>query len=202
MFLLRRPSEARIRRFLASQEAALLTYPEVGASRDGTVPPGYRANRGSTRLGEGEEVWERGVAALRRWAMYDMPWARIVPPRPPIRTGQTVGLAVRHYGFWSLNACRITYTVDERDGDERRWGFGYGTLPEHGEVGEERFLVELRPGGEVWYSLFSFSRPGPLLARIGAPFAHRLQRRFARESPGAMRSALGGVTRPGLAGSA
>ena len=48
--------------------------------------------------------------------------------------GTTVAVVVRHYGFWSLNACRIVYVLDDTapDGTEvRRVGFAYGTLPEH-----------------------------------------------------------------------
>jgi uncharacterized protein (UPF0548 family) len=57
----------------------------------------------------------------------------------------------RHYGFWSLNACRVVYVVDDR-GAQPRYGFAYGTLMEHAETGEERFTVELRPKDEtVWY---------------------------------------------------
>jgi hypothetical protein len=41
-----------------------------------------------------------------------------------------------------------------------RYGFAYGTLPEHAEAGDERFAVELRPEDEtVWYDIYAFSRP-------------------------------------------
>lgn len=196
MFLLRNPSPDRIRRFLREQRQAPLSYSQVGASRADTPPPGYAANRGSACLGSGLDAFHRGVDAMRRWAMYDLPWIRILPAAPPIRTGETVGLLVRHYAFQSLNACRIVYTVDEQRGTRRRWGFAYGTLPEHGERGEELFTVELREDGSVWYELFSFSRPGQPLSWIGYPFAHALQLRFARESPRAMRRAVEGHGTP------
>jgi len=43
-----------------------------------------------------------------------------------------------HFGFWSLNAARIVYLIEE-DGPCEKHGFAYGTLPEHGERGEERW---------------------------------------------------------------
>jgi uncharacterized protein (UPF0548 family) len=53
----------------------------------------------------------------------------------PIEVGTTVAVLARHHGFRSLNACRIVYLIDEDDGDVRRCGFAYGTLPEHAERG-------------------------------------------------------------------
>lgn len=190
MFFLRKPSEEQIEHFIALQEREPLSYREVGASRARTTPRGYAGNHGRARIGSGEETYGRAVAALRRWAMYDMEWIRILWTDTPIEAGRTVGLLVRHYGFWSLNACRIVYVIDEREGAVWRYGFGYGTLTEHGERGEERFTVEWRREDEsVWYELFSFSRPGPLLAWIGYPFNRALQKRFARESLRAMAEA-------------
>lgn len=88
-----------------------------------------------------------------------------------------------------MNACRIVYVVDVVGGADnvRRCGFAYGTLPDHGAVGEERFMVEWRPADDsVWYDLYALSRPGHPLARLGYPLARGLQRRFARASKRAM----------------
>ena len=138
------------------------------------------------RLGEGGETFDRAVAALRAWKMFDVGWVRILPAAAPLEVGTTVAVLARHYGFWSLNACRIAYLIEEDDGDVRRCGFAYGTLPEHGERGEERFTVEWRRDDSVYYDLYAFSRPRSLLARAGYPLARRLQRRFARDSLRAM----------------
>ena len=94
---------------------------------------------------------------------------------------------VSHFGFYSLNAARIVYTIDEAD----RFGFAYGTLVEHGETGEESFSVEYSTEtGEVWYDLYAFSRPGSLLAKLGYPLSRHLQKRFARDSKLAMLRAV------------
>ena len=110
----------------------------------------------------------------------------IYPPGAPVEVGTTVAVIGSHHGFWSLNACRIVYLVEE-DGDVRRSGFAYGTLPEHAERGEERFTVEWnRKEGSVYYDVYAISRPNHPLARLGYPFARLLQKRFAKNSKAAM----------------
>ena len=144
------------------------------------------------RIVEGGETFDRAVAALRAWKMFDVRWVRIFPPGAPIEAGTTVAVLARHYGLWSLNACRIVYLIEEDDGGVRRSGFAYGTLPGHAGSGEERFTVEQRrDDGSVSYDLYAFSRPNNLLARAGYPLARRLQRRFARDSLRAMVRASG-----------
>ena len=79
--------------------------------------------------------------------------------------------------------------MDEQ-GPVQRFGFAYGTLPEHAECGEERFNVGWHESDDaVWYDIPAFSRPQQLLPRWGYPFAHRPQKRFARDSAAAMRAA-------------
>ena len=88
-----------------------------------------------------------------------------------------------------MNACRIVYVIEEEDPFEK-YGFAYGTLAEHGEIGEERFTVEMNPDNQsVWYDLYSFSWPTPL-ARLAYPFTRALQKRFARDSKAAMQKAV------------
>jgi uncharacterized protein (UPF0548 family) len=78
----------------------------------------------------------------------------------------------------------------EDHGPVERYGFAYGTLPGHAEKGEERFTIEWdRENGAVFYNVLAFSQPAHPLARLGAPFARRLQNRFARDSVRAMDSA-------------
>ena len=63
----------------------------------------------------------------------------------------------------------------------------YGTLPAHGEMGEERFTVEHHATDDsVWYDLYALSRAGHPLVRLAYPIARHLQRRFARDSKQAM----------------
>ena len=113
------------------------------------------------------------------------------PPETPIRTGEVVAVVARRVGLWWLSACRVVYVVDE-PGPVGRYGFAYGTLPDHAGSGEERFLVEWdRASGEVWYDVLAFSRPQWLLTRLGYRYMRRLQKRFGRESAAAMVRAVG-----------
>jgi len=182
-----RPTAQDVSAFLDAQRAAPFSYPEVGASRSGAAPTGYTTDRNRIQLGLGEATFRQAAAALRGWKMSSLGWTSIHPNAPPIAAGETVALVAQHYGFWSLNACRIVYVLDEDVDGVRSVGFAYGTLPEHAMVGEERFTIEWRASDDsVWYDLYAFSRPAHPLARLGYPVARRLQRRFARESKRAM----------------
>jgi len=126
--------------------------------------------------------------------MFPEPWTHISPVVAPLREGQVVAMLAHAMGLWWLNACRIVYVFDER-GPVQRFGFAYGTLAAHVEQGEERFSVELREDGSVWYDLRAFSRPRFWPVRLAKPFARKLQRRFVRDSQQSMRAAVQAITR-------
>jgi uncharacterized protein (UPF0548 family) len=114
--------------------------------------------------------------------MFEIPWIRLYWPTAPIQVGTVVAVVVNHFAFYSLNAARVVYVVDE-DVPMHRFGFAYGTLVEHAESGEERFTVEWnRTDDSVWYDILAFSRPRATLAKLGYPLARLLQKRFARTS--------------------
>ena len=188
MFQFSEPSTERISRFLDAQRDAPFSYDDVGASReDAKVPAAYAVDHNRARLGRGRSTFERTVAALYSWKMFDVVWARLVPADAPVEVGTTVAVLARHYGFYSLNPCRISYTIEQDGGDLVRRGFAYGTLPDHGEKGEERFTIEWhREVDSVFYDLYALSRPNQLLAKLGYPLARHLQHRFARDSLQAM----------------
>jgi uncharacterized protein (UPF0548 family) len=188
MFSFRRPTDEAIQSFRAAQSQQSLTYAEAGAT-SGDPPAGWHVNRHRGRLGDGPAAFAAACAAVRAWKMFDLGWIRAVAPGPP-GPGVVVAVVGRVWPLWTVNACRVVYVVDE----PRRFGFAYGTLPDHAECGEERFLVEWRPDGSVWYDLFSFSRPSHWLARLAGPLGRLMQRRFARDSLAAMQRAVAGVT--------
>ncbi|MGI8813234.1 MAG: DUF1990 family protein, partial [Pyrinomonadaceae bacterium] len=160
MFLISRPDEKAVRRFLARQAESAFSYPDVGASRYGKAPAGYNVEHKRVLLGSGETAFESAKNAVRAWKMFEMPWVRLYFADTPIEIGRDVAIVVDHFGFESMNAARIVYLVESEPGMQR-FGFAYGTLPEHGEIGEERFSVEFdEESGEVWYDIFAFSRPG------------------------------------------
>jgi uncharacterized protein (UPF0548 family) len=185
LFRLTAPSEDEIRHFISKQKDSSFSYPEVGASAT-TAPTGYNVDHNRVQLGKGEVVWQRAAAAIRAWQMFNMPWLRLYWKSAPIQVGTDVAVSVRHFGFYSLNACRIVYVFDE-DGPIKRLGFAYGTLAEHAESGEERFTVEWnRDEDKVWYDILAFSRPQKMLARVGYPVSRFLQKKFAKDSKAAM----------------
>ena len=179
MFLLREPSAEQIRQFIARQSKLPFSYSEVGASRE-TPPSGYTIDHNRIKLGSGVEVFGRAVAALKHWKQFELGWVAIVPGETPLEVGATVAVRARTFGFWSLNASRIVYVIDE-DRPVKRFGFAYGTLADHVERGEECFTIEWQRDNSVWYDILAFSRPHPLV-RLGFPLARMLQKRFARES--------------------
>jgi uncharacterized protein (UPF0548 family) len=98
-----------------------------------------------------------------------------------------VAVLVRHFRFWSLNACRIVYVIEE----ERSFGFAYGTLQDHAEQGEERFSIEWSPDDDsVAYNILAFSKPRKWQPSVMWPLSGALQRKFARESLDAMKRAV------------
>jgi len=186
MLLLRKPTPSTVRDFLAAQARLDFTYAAVGATA-AVSPAGYVVDRTRIKLGEGEMVFQEARAALKRWEQFHLGWVEPCPADTPIKVGQEIGVMARIVGLWWLNACRIVYVVEEED----RFGFAYGTLPDHAEMGEERFLIQWdQATGSVWYDILAFSRPRHLLARLGYPWARQVQRRFARDSAAAMVKAV------------
>jgi uncharacterized protein (UPF0548 family) len=193
MFFLTRPSEDQVRAILGTQRDRQYSYREVGAT-GGKLPPGYAILSGRVELGHGAAQFARASDALHRWRMFDVLGVCLYEPTTSIVFGNTVGLLIKHFGFWSLNFCRIVYVVDE-DGPVRRIGFAYGTLAEHAEQGEERFMVEWDRGTDVvCFDILSFSRPGNWKVLVAYPLARSLQRNFVSHSLAAMVRAVAPAT--------
>ncbi len=188
MFTLSEPSAGVIRRFIANQSKAPFSYAEVGATKS-VLPTGYTIDHNRTQLGTGAEVFQRGVEALKQWRQFDLGWVEIAPRGVKLEKDAVVAVKARSGVLWSLSAARVIYLVDE-DGPIRRFGFAYGTLLDHVERGEERFLIEWNTSDDtVWYDILAFSQPRHPLVRMGFFYARMLQKRFARESLLVMKSA-------------
>lgn len=193
MFTLNEPSDNDIRSFVASQSTLPFSYTEVGATRfdldQSAAPRGYTLDHNRIELGRGAEVFQRAVEALQQWRQFDLGWVTLVPRGVKLEKGATVAVKTRTGGLWSLSAARVVYVIDE-DGPPKRFGFAYGTLPDHVERGEERFLIEWNASDDtVWYDILAFSQPRHPLVKLGSPYARRLQKRFARDSLLVMKSA-------------
>jgi uncharacterized protein (UPF0548 family) len=188
MWSIFRPSEEAIARFIIGQSRLPPSYPEVGASAS-TPPAGYTVDHNRVQLGTGKAVFDAAANALRRWQQFPASMTSVHPPDTPIQVGYTVAVLARVLGVWWLNAARIVYVIDEVT-PLRRFGFAYGTLPDHVERGEERFCIEHHADDTVWYDILAFSQPRHWTARLGYPLSRRMQKRFAQESKAAMARAV------------
>jgi uncharacterized protein (UPF0548 family) len=187
VFLAHRPSPEDIDRFLDASRKLPLSYAPVGLARTGA--PGFRVDEEIVAVGTGDAAFARATAALTEWRHFDLGWVQLHPPRAHITDGTVVAVAIRHFGFWSLNGCRVVYSTS--DPRQSTFGFAYGTLTNHAECGEEIFEVRLDPGtGEVTYRIRAVSRPRAPLARLGYPLTRMLQARFRRDSAAAVRRAI------------
>src|ERR1700741_1126567 len=149
MFLVSEPSRADVEAFVERSRNLPVSYGRVGILDE--RPPGFNLDEARGVVGHGAEAVQRAKQALAEWCQFGLDWVRLFPAAAPIETGTVVAVLVRHYGFWSLNGCRVLRIVGSPD-DERSFGFVYGTLTNHAEMGEELFEVSLTPGsGEVVY---------------------------------------------------
>lgn len=189
MFLSREPGEKQLRAFFDVQKERSFSYSEIGASKLG-APSGYKVDHNRIKLGEGAESFARAIQAIQNWQMFNLGWVRVWQKNAPISVGTCALVIVRHFGFYSLNICRIVYVLEE-EAPIKKYGFAYGTLEEHAERGEERFSVEWNPeDNSVYYDLLAFSQPRHPLARLGYPLSRVMQKRFARDSKQAMFAAV------------
>lgn len=194
LFSLTKPTLSHIDDFIAEAKRLEFSYPNVGVTENTQLSDpelaGYNIDHNRIVIGRGQTDWERARTSIQSWKMFDMPWVEVYRPQTPIRKDENVAVMILHFGFYSLNAARIVYTIDEPG----RFGFAYGTLEDHGESGEERFSVELDPiTGDVSYDLLAFSTPNHFLARLGYPLTRSLQKRFARDSKAAMLGAVDSI---------
>jgi uncharacterized protein (UPF0548 family) len=186
MFLTRRPSPEEIKQFLERSESLPLSYGPIGIAKES--PRGFKLDEASLIIGHGEATFARAKQALMNWKQFDLGWVELHPPGAPVAVGTVIAVLVRHLGFWSLNGCRVVYLIDQ---DKTTFGFAYGTLSNHAELGEEIFEVSFNPAlQEVTYRIRAVSKARAAAARAGYPFTRFLQDRFRRDSISAMKRAV------------
>jgi uncharacterized protein (UPF0548 family) len=158
-------------RRLAALASAGLTYDQPGATREDDLPAGYGHVRRDVSIGRGRAAFDRAAEGLMSWQMHRGAGLAVAASAPRAAPGVLV-IARAGWGPLSVEIpCRVVYGVDEAD----RTGFGYGTLPGHPERGEEAFVVQLAPDGEVRLRIRAFSRPATFLARAGGPLTRMTQ---------------------------
>jgi uncharacterized protein (UPF0548 family) len=184
MLLARRPSRHIIECFLRDSQELPLSYGPIGIVTANTVH--RRLDEATAAIGHGVADFERARAALAAWKQFDIGWVETFPRHAPVTAGTVVAVLIRHFGFWSLNGCRVLYDVGSPT-DAARFGFAYGTLTNHAESGEELFEVFMdSQSSDVMYRIRATSKPQAAFAHVGQPIVRALQARFRRDSAEAM----------------
>ena len=170
MLTLRRPTPERLTQLVGTQRSKTFTYEPVGATLTGRIPSGYRYEKFVALIGDGPNLFFRAREALEDWRPQRGAGLSVAADGP-LAGGTTVALAAPLPLGFAIAVCKVVDVVDEPD----RFGFAYGTLPEHPEEGEELFLLERDGSGKVVFRIEVFSRPHQTLARLASPAARRLQ---------------------------
>jgi uncharacterized protein (UPF0548 family) len=191
MFLTRRPSTEQIKQFLDDSQHLSLSYGPVGIARES--PRGFKVDEARAVIGHGLTAFNTAKQALGHWRHFDLGWVELHPQTAPVETGVVVAVLVHHLGIWSLNGCRIVYLTHD-DEKASAFGFAYGTLANHAELGEEIFEVSFdAKAQEVIYRIRAVSKPRAALALAGYPVTRMFQERFRRDSIAAMKRAARGA---------
>ncbi|WP_456823352.1 YndJ family transporter [Cellulomonas sp. P5_E12] len=155
-----------------------LTYSEVGATRIGPLPAGYRHLRARHLLMPGatpHDLAELGDALLR-WRVHEAALVEVLPDGPEAMPGLRV-VSRPGIGPVALSVpCEVVWI--ERGPD--RVGFGYGTLPGHPFRGEEAFTVDRDEAGDLWFVATAFSVPDRWWVRLAGPLTVVAQRLYLR----------------------
>lgn len=189
MFLTHRPTASEIEEFLSQSRNLPLSYQPVGLVNQPSK--GFKVDTAAAVIGQGQDAFARARQALREWRQFELGWVELFPLSAPTEVGTVVAVLIRHPGLWSLNGCRIVYTIDDDTSADPGFGFAYGTLTNHAEMGEEVFQVSCdRDSQNVTYTIRAVSKPRAALARLGYPYVRLCQSRFRKDSIAAMRRAI------------
>lgn len=167
-----------------------VTYAAVGATQAPDLvafpPAGFHAVEGVARIGHGRRRWDFACEQVMSWGVKRRSGFRVDAvdsasgPRSE-RVYSSDGAELVNAGDGYVirigpvrEPVRVIYLVDE----DRRRGFGYGTLAGHPLQGEESFVVEWRDDDSVWLTVRSFSRPATPLWRAVSPLLRIAQRVF------------------------
>lgn len=138
-------------------------------------------------VGRGPDGFARAVACLRTFGP-QRAVATVWPEGAVAEPGADLLVALPLGPVTVVAVNRVVGVVDEPD----RWGFAYGTLPGHVEVGEEAFVVERGADDEVVVRITATAHvalpAAGLLQRVLLP----VQRRYAERYLDAVAAAVAG----------
>jgi uncharacterized protein (UPF0548 family) len=147
----------------------VLTYSEVGGTRGGDMPGGYRHVRRDAVVGHGEAAFAAVREGMRQWRIHRLAGMRVRSPGGPVAGERFVATL----GFLHI-PCEVVWVRDEPGA----YGYGFGTLPGHPARGEEAFEVTLSGDGDVRFAVRAFSRHSAWYARLGGPITTFMQERM------------------------
>ena len=187
MISIRKPTHTELKEYLWQHLDVPFTYAEVEGTRNDDLPEGFSCGRRRVCLGKGRSCFLQAKKAVVQWKMFPEDFVDLVWPTP-IEEGRVVATMFRAPGFWTVNPCRIIYTIDEVEDSIEQFGFAYGTVGKHLASGEERFTVEYHHEDEsVWYEVYCFSRVNHWLSALAYPYLRFQQYRFRSLSANAMK---------------
>lgn len=176
LYRLRKPGGDELAALAAAQRDESLSYGPIGMSLRADAPPGFHTLQVRRDIGTGPERFAAARSAIVGWAGHRRAGAILGPERPELVVGADVAVAVPVWPLWVVAACRIVEVLDEPD----RFGFAYGTLPQHPESGEESFLVVRDQATDrVSLEVTAHSHPTARLAKLGGPVGRAFQRFMA-----------------------
>ncbi|XP_073002554.1 UPF0548 protein At2g17695 [Typha latifolia] len=148
---------------------------------------GFSINQSRILLGSGSETFHLAKSALLSWKHFGLDWA-FVNPETPVKTGTMFCACVKELVPWVMMPLQIAYVTDEVSRPSgstpamAAFSFGSGTLQGHLLAGEERFSIQWDENDQVWYEIFSLSKPAHVLSVICYPYVQFRQKYFARQS--------------------
>lgn len=155
-------------------------YPEIGATRTGHLPTGYRHLERTADL---DAPLPAAAEILMTWGLHERRGLR--PQATAPRAAPGVDVTLRFARILRI-PCRVVW-AEETPGFA---GFGYGSLPGHPERGEAAFLLEAVGDDRTRFTVRSFSVPGTPASRLAAPAARLIQARATDRWLTAMTEAL------------
>jgi uncharacterized protein (UPF0548 family) len=184
MYSLNRPDTEEIDRLICEcrRQSAFQTTGDVPR----LAPPGHWLNHGAGEVGAGPAAFAAAREALRQWEMFPA-WVSVNAQGLPAEVGCIAATTARCLGVWTTNCCRVVEVTDRED----CFTFTYATVASHAVRGAERFAVTWnRATDVVSYEVHSIARPADLVVWLAFPWFRRIQRRFASDSPRALRESV------------
>jgi uncharacterized protein (UPF0548 family) len=161
------------------------SYTDLGITKASQCPEGFDRDETKVLIGHGEADFHKAKTSIAAWKMFPASWTNITTKSYPVE-GLTVIMTAKWLGLPWNNPCRVLYVVNESN----RYGFAYGTLPNHVEMGEELFEVSIEPNGDVYYRIVAVSKPRWWAAKLAYPIMRQLQARFRKDSSESMQEAV------------